>query len=429
MKLFWAAIAFLFAAVVSGSAAEVSHGPLLGGVTESYAGIWLRTDKPASVRVALEGETNSQMSEGETSEENGLSLIAEFHELQPDTKYDYRVLVDGTLKFQTNFTTPGPRLATRPVRIVYGSCYLPKFAIPGFTNEFATMASRNADAVIFLGDFPYSKEGSLEELRREHQVIRSTFGFRDLTANRPAYAIWDDHDFGPNDSDSTHAFVNEAFRGFKEHWPNPAFGLKGVPGIFSKVRFGDIDIFRLDCRYHSLRSKERSQMLGKEQFEWLCRELKKSKARYKLICSGPQLWRNKGDSWGGAFHRDERDQLLKFIEKEKITGALFISGDVHRSNIHRQRLADGRYIYDFTGSPLAQNTRVSPKEEDWPPQMIYSYPDENQFSELEFYPAGDKETAVIYRVFSLRKGLVAKFVVSPAELGLSKKHSAVSFRR
>jgi alkaline phosphatase D len=175
----------------------------------------------------------------------------------------------------------------------------------------------------------------------------------------------------------------------------------------------------LDCRYHSRRdSKESATMLGEKQFAWLCSELKNSTARYKLIFSGPQLWRKKGDSWGGEFHAAERDRLLKFIENEKITGALFISGDVHRSDIHRTQLKDGRYIYDFTSSALAQNTRVSPKEEDWPREMIFSHSENNQFCELEFRPADDKETALIYRVFSVKNGLVQKYTVAPNELGL-----------
>src|SRR5690606_24452022 len=145
----------------------------------------------------------------------------------------------------------------------------PKFAIKEGTNEFMKMNERNADAVIFLGDFPYTAKGELEELRTQHAWIRKIPGFRDLTASRPVYAIWDDHDFGPNDADGKHPKAREAFRGFKEHWPSPFLGLPDVPGIFSNFRFGDIEIFRLDCRTHSLRTAKNSIMLGEKQTEWL----------------------------------------------------------------------------------------------------------------------------------------------------------------
>src|SRR5207247_4532087 len=43
-------------------------------------------------------------------------------------------------------------------------------------------------------------------------------------------AIWDDHDYGPNDSDTSYVMKGETLKLFGRYWPNPSFGLPDLPG-------------------------------------------------------------------------------------------------------------------------------------------------------------------------------------------------------
>ena len=57
-------------------------------------------------------------------------------------------------------------------------------------------------------------------------------------------AIWDDHDYGPNDADLSYVMKGEALTLFRRYWANPSYGLPGSPGIFGqRALSGDVDIF------------------------------------------------------------------------------------------------------------------------------------------------------------------------------------------
>lgn len=279
------------------------------------------------------------------------------------------------------------------------------------------MAQRDSDVVLFLGDFPYTKTGSLTEIRDGHQAIRSVPGFRSLTSATPTLAIWDDHDFGPNDADGTHSHAAEALRGFQEHWPNPARMPGAGEGIYATYTIGDVEMFLLDGRYSARHGGPQSTLLGEAQNQWLRERLKRSDARYKLLVSGTPFARRKKDAWASRNHRAERDRLFAFLAKEKVTGVLAVSGDIHRTDIYRLPLPDGRGLYNFVSSPLGQRHRPSLPSERFNEGVLYSHGEPNMFGEMEFFPAG-RDTAVVMRVCSASSGLIHECVLKPAELGL-----------
>jgi alkaline phosphatase D len=45
-----------------------------------------------------------------------------------------------------------------------------------------------------------------------------------LLSTCPQYAVWDDHDFGPNDSHSSFQYKKESLAAFKEMWGNSNYG-------------------------------------------------------------------------------------------------------------------------------------------------------------------------------------------------------------
>lgn len=393
---------------------------MLGAVSEHTANIWVRTTMPADVTCTLSevDTTSGQLTqEVHTTSESDNTCTIRFDKLKKETKYRYVVRV-GKSKHQATFITLGSSLTEKGIRIAYGYGYNHKQneMKPG-TSVFMEMASRKANLILFLGDFPYTARGAKKEIRSGNRKIRDIVGFRHLTSSTPTYGIYDDHDFGPNDCDGTHANADEALAAFKEYWPNPSYGLPDDKGIYCSFVVGDVEFFLLDGRYPARKSQK--TMLGKIQFEWLCNGLKNSNSRYKVLVSGTQFGRVKNDGWAGKYYVDERKKLFSFIQKNDITGVIGISGDVHRSDIYKLPIGENRFFYDFTPGALARKNKMPPKK--LPAAMIHSYGkqgDNNMFGEIDFHPASKKDVAIVFRSFSAKNGLVYEHKLSPDDLGI-----------
>ena len=155
---------------------------------------------------------------------------------------------------------------------------------------YADLAARtNLDFVLFLGDNHYANTNSPAIQRQFYADQRATAGFRDFSARLPTYAIWDDHDFGPDNSDGTMPGKELSLATFREHWPNPSFGETNNLGIYFSFIRGDVEFFMLDGRYHRSPNKAPNDahktMLGERQRAWLKRGLTMSKARIKILVS------------------------------------------------------------------------------------------------------------------------------------------------
>jgi len=405
---------------------NISHGPMLGAVSENTAAIWVRTTIPGDVIITLSRVTRPSKKRTQklkTAAESDNTCIFRFDNLKENTKYRYVVLA-GKSRSEGNLTTLGPALKNKTIRMIYGYGYKNgENNMKPDTSVFAEMASRKAHLVLFLGDFPYTDRGRKEQVRKRSKDLRVIVGFRQLTVSTPTYGIYDDHDFGPNDCDGTHEYADEALEAFKEYWPNPSYGLPGNKGIYCSFVVGDVEFFLLDGRYQARKSQK--TMLGKVQFDWLCKGLRKSKSRYKVLVSGTQFGGVKGDSWGGEHYLGEREKLFTFIFEKRISGVIGISGDAHRSDIYKLPIGGNQFFYDFTPGSLSRKPRTPPKP--MPVTMIHSYGkrgDNNMFGEIEFHPASDKDVAIVFRSFSVKNGLVYEHELSPDDLGIQKGSDA-----
>jgi alkaline phosphatase D len=166
------------------------------------------------------------------------------------------------------------------------------------------------------------------------------------------YAIWDDHDFGPNDSDrgfSLKSMTSEAFRLF---WGNPNYIFEGAcTGTFE---WGDAQFFLLDDRWFRApndRNDDRTYY-GKAQIQWLIDALVFSKANFKFIVTGGQIINAASLFENYAVFSEERNYLLQRIADEKIPGVIFLTGDRHHTILHRLNRFGTYPLYDFTVSPL-----------------------------------------------------------------------------
>jgi alkaline phosphatase D len=353
------------------------EGPMIGASSTTGFKVWSRAS--GTFGVAVEYATDRAFTDAKTtavvpaSDADDLVTQIAVSGLKPDTTYYYRMRTDGIadrnqpIPFHTRTAPAGPR----PIRIAFGSCA--RVQIDPQQPVFDAIGAMEPDLFLWLGDNIYADSDAEAAFSDMYARQRSVASLQPLLRTVPQLAIWDDHDFGHNDSDGTNPVKPMTLRQFKRWWANPASGLPDTPGIFFRHSFGPIDIFMLDGRYHrdapSAPNGPAKTMLGPAQKAWLKRELKASRAVFKLLVSGTgwSCAERGGDSW--AMYLDERNELLNFIRDNGIGGCLGISGDVHMGEANCVPWSEkgGYDFYDLVSSGLAQ--LLSPKFVDQLPEV------------------------------------------------------------
>jgi len=303
--------------------------------------------------------------------------------LEPGTTYAYRVRLNGIpvdidqpLKFHTQ---PLWKWRDEPpsFRVTAGSCaYIndSKYDRPGNPygeryDIFARIAEQKPDMMLWLGDNVYTREADFDSrwgMAERYRHTRALPELQPLLRSTHHYAIWDDHDYGPNEANSSFPLKDQSLALFKRYWANPAYGLPEAPGIFTKIAFRDVDFFLLDDRYYRNSDKApdspEKSMLGRQQLAWLKDALLQSKAPFKIIANGSQVLNQyKGkESWGRF--RGERAAFMAWLDETKIPGVLFLSGDVHFSALTRLERDNNYPLYDLSCSPLTSGPRHKGEE-------------------------------------------------------------------
>ncbi|HYF31964.1 MAG TPA: alkaline phosphatase D family protein [Chitinophagaceae bacterium] len=256
----------------------------------------------------------------------------------------------------------------------------------GDSSIFATMAKEKANFTLWLGDNWYYREvdfGSAWGLNYRASRDRAHAVLQDLWKAMPHYAIWDDHDYGPNNADKSYILKDAAREIFKNYWPNPSFGENGQ-GIYTKLSYSDVDFFLMDDRWFrtndfmsstvssSSRDTGRAaattanpdkRMWGAAQMEWLKNALKGSLATFKIIVTGSQALNPISTSDCLQDYPIEFNDLMSFLVREKINGVLFFTGDRHHSEVMKYDRNGTYTLYDVTSSPLTSGVgRVRDRE-------------------------------------------------------------------
>lgn len=396
---------------------HLTHGPMLGEVTPVSARIWARSSGPAILRVLVsKSDTLDQPIAATTSLGLGSDCMGQVRAtgLEPKTRYYYCLQLDGI----PAMAPPYPSFLTAPEsgargrqRIGFVSCVGRSAADPAAS--WADMAERTQmDLLLMLGDNHYADTTDPAGQRGFYATQRRLAGFRDLTRRVPVLAIWDDHDYGPNDSDGTAAGKHISLRTFKEHWANPSYGQEDDPGVYYRFTRGDVDFFMLDVRYN--RSPNRAAddppgtktMLGQKQLAWLKQGLAASTATVKLIASGSE-WQPAGhtDSWT-SFAR-ERDEIFSFIESNRIAGTILLSGDRHFTggyHIHQK-------LIEITSGPLGAKNYPTRNL----PGMFYNEGVGKLYSVLEVDTQA-QEPRVTLEVYRAGEGLIHRQTFSWAQV-------------
>ncbi len=356
-------------------------GPMLGYSELTEVALWVQTTRPAQVqfRYWIEGQPyTSQLSAAvaTTREDDHIAhLVLSF--LKAGQRYGYELYLDGKLvplpyrlAFQTQahwqWRTDPPAFA-----VAIGSCaYVnekehdrPGEPYGGEFEIFTALTAKQPDVMLWLGDNIYYREPdfySTAFMRHRNAHGRALPEWQALLAATHHYAIWDDHDYGPNDSDWTYRLKREALEIFKSYWANPAYGLEGAPGVFFQFTWADVDFFMLDDRYYrtpdDAPETPDKTMFGKTQLHWLKDALFASHAPFKIIANGSQMLNPQPGGEGFIKFKQEYADLLGWLKTAKINGVLFITGDVHRTELMRLNDPNFYPLYDYSSSPLTSGT-------------------------------------------------------------------------
>jgi alkaline phosphatase D len=377
--------------VPPGAAAErlIQAGPMVGHVSDSEALVWIRSTAALSVTGKSAGAEIEAIRIEDLGDDfrlirlGGLrpaSRVEAVIEARPRAGGATALVEKQSVAFRT---APAPAPTGR-VRLAFGSCAkVTEFkSVPAY----AAIAAERPDLMIFAGDNSYfivgdggprqfsttGPEGdwsSAERMLARHLETRMAPELQRLIRSVPSYAIWDDHDYGPNNADSTFPLRREALRVFRQVWANPDYGTPETPGIFSSFRHGPVEIFLMDDRYHKLTQPASPDaapppdpvIWGHGQLQWLMNGLKASTAAVKLIVNGTQVI---CESTRGEGHFSEalaeRQRLFGFLSEHRIGGIIFLSGDRHHTEMMRLEQPGGPDILEFTSSPLQQGQKVGP---------------------------------------------------------------------
>jgi alkaline phosphatase D len=335
------------------AAAVLTDGPLVGAVDHQSAKVFARTDVSGDVQIlyrALQGPCASTVATPPvtTYPASDFTVIVALTELCGSTQYSYNILVDGVPQLadpEPTFSTFPPPDATLPFTFdvcadLLGSNGEPPEPAP----IYAWMKSDQPAFVLQIGDFDHRNPEYLWEMRDMHREVRgdTTPSGADFRSNIawwfPVFHVWDDHDYGTDNSDKTFENRAAAIQAFEEYYPIPS-PPNPTAGIWHSFRYAQAEFFMLDTRSQrdpdsepddSSHSMLDGDNIVNGQKEWLENALLTSTARWKFLVSSVDFNRYSGkrwDSWLG--YQTERTELVSFIKGNRISGVVILSADLH----------------------------------------------------------------------------------------------------
>jgi hypothetical protein len=297
-----------------------------GGVTTTEAVVVARVEDASAVRLAYSSGQTEDVAFAESSL-RGPVYRFELRALEPGASYDYQVEVDGLLDVghKGGFTT-WPT-GTFDFTVAFAGC-----ASTGSNGVvFDVINAAQPDLYINTGDFFYEDiaDSALDSFTTAFGASLAAPAQAALYQTVPIAYVWDDHDYGPNDSGATspsRAAALASYRTFVPHYP---FALGGPDApIAQAFTIGPVRFIITDTRS----GRTDTTVLGMEQLEWFLDELETSSRSHAVVVwvsSVPWLGQADpgGDSWAGF--PDERALIGRYVEEHEIDNLLMLAGDAH----------------------------------------------------------------------------------------------------
>jgi alkaline phosphatase D len=438
--------------------ADIISGPMLGHIELRTAQLWVeakpgtpievyywKKDSPNDYKIARPFGSNNVWFE---------PLKFYLTDLTPATVYYYAFATYGRgnkrpSKADGQFTTTELwqwRKAAPDFSFLAGSCAFfndPIYDRPGNkpyggdSSIFETMATEQANFMLWLGDNWYTREvdyGSEWGLYYRASKTRAMPIMSKFFKAMPHYAIWDDHDFGPNDYDKSYIHANTSREVFNNYWSNPSSG-ENEKGIYTMFKYSDCDFYLLDDRTwrsndampDSVNGKPNpnKRMLGEQQMEWLKNQLlannRRGKSRpeqnatFKIICLGSQVLNPVSTYDKFKNFTAEYYELMQFIKDNKINGVVFFSGDRHHTEIIKVDQNGAYPLYDVTISPLTSGSHYFGGPEKNNPYRVLGVDNVQNYGRCKVTGAdGDRKLTI--EVVGIKGDKLGEYTINQKEL-------------
>lgn len=310
----------------------------------------------------------------------------------------------------------------------FGSCQLQAAQLPLLQKA----DSMQLDFFVYLGDNIYSDTYKLSVLDSNYQVLAKNPDFQLLKKSTPLYAVWDDHDYGFNDSGRHYPLKKESKELFVKFWDIPAHSNRmGHEGIYGSeyLTYEDrtLQIILLDTRTfrddlvlnkppqkgfkndYIPNQNPDSTFLGKAQWKWLEQELKQE-ADLRIIASSNQFSHeyNGWESWTNVPREQQR--FVDLIAKTQANGVIFLSGDVHWGEISKMPTDVTYPLYDVTSSGI---TETWPSTEPNRYRMGDVIP-QNNIGRIQFF-YNEKDPTIVMELLDIH-GVVNRHQIKLSEI-------------
>ncbi|MFE0448047.1 alkaline phosphatase D family protein [Streptomyces fungicidicus] len=409
-------------------------GVQTGDITRDSGLVWVRSDRPARMIVetsATESFRNPRRRRGPLiGAGTDFTGTTRLHGLPSGEQIHYRVLladpddprrtgepVTGTFRTVTSRRRDGVRFLWSGDLAGQGWGINPDI---GGYRIFDAMERLDPDFFLFSGDTVYAdgpvsataalpdggvwRNITTEEKSKVAETLaefRGNFRYnlldenlRRFNARVPSVVQWDDHEVRNNwypgqriaDTDarytekSVDVLAARARRAFSEYFPMSTLRPGDREGrVYRVLRQGPLlDVFVLDMRTYRGANSSGDQtvdpqgILGREQLEWLKRELSRSRAVWKVIAADMPIGlvvpdttegsRNveavaQGDPGAPLGRELQIAELLRFVKHRRITGTVWLTADVHHTSAQhyqpsRAAFDDFEPFWEFVSGPL-----------------------------------------------------------------------------
>lgn len=354
--------------------------------------LWIQTEKSSAVKFEYWDKENPKKTfftdEIQTKKENVFVAKCIADSVQPGKQYNYAVWLNNKkmtfnypLTFQTQ-TLWAYRTDPPNFKFAFGSCH--------YTNEsevdrpgkpygnnmgiFEKIYEQKPNFMVWGGDNIYLREVDWHTqtgINHRYTEFKRQKELQPLWANVHHYAIWDDHDYGPNDADRSFWGKYMALKSFKNFWGNLnyIYENEATTGTF---QWEDCHFFLMDNRWFRAPNGlvgDDKDYYGEKQLNWLIDALTTSQASFKFVVTGGQIVNNAKVFENMANYPDERQKLFDKLVENKISGVIFISGDRHHTNLQKMERVKNYPLYDLTVSPFSSGAG-KPRPEEYASKTI-----------------------------------------------------------
>jgi hypothetical protein len=300
-----------------------------GGVTARSAQVVAGLEGPAGeVRLVVRPEDGGPTvgSPAVTPSAEGVARLT-VDGLTPGTDYRWTVEVDGDpdgARGTGRFSTPpeGPASFT----LALASC-----ARTGSSGAVFD-AIRDVDPLLFvhMGDLHYANidRANVSLFGDRYADVLTAPAQAALYRTVPVAYVWDDHDYGPENSDASSPTRDAAREAYRTYVPHAPLAEGDVGAIHSAFTVGRVRVVLTDTRS----DRTDDTMLGDRQLAWLQEELVTASRDHALVVwVNPTPWIAPAgpgrDDWGG--YADERRQIADTIASAGVANLVMVSGDAH----------------------------------------------------------------------------------------------------